>query len=225
MNAHMSGAMWRAAISLGIVGTVVVITENTRLAEWALREHVQKTYIAVTGDWSNCHTLTRLLHVAGLSFLAVASYDLVSRKRWRRCTSSPQRVASSSNCRAKWNWWGTFRRAAYSYSMALAIASTLCAVCEEAVVGDRGWPYELFLFLSAHNYSRAPQILFKAAYRMIYAAAGLYVFHKCQRQYAGRDDYPRCQRCGYILLGLADRRCPECGTSFDAVVVPGDVGD
>ena len=25
---------------------------------------------------------------------------------------------------------------------------------------------------------------------------------------------PTCDRCGYLLIGLAERRCPECGTPF-----------
>ena len=32
-------------------------------------------------------------------------------------------------------------------------------------------------------------------------------------------DAPRCQKCGYVLLGLPEFRCPECGTSFDAEYV------
>jgi len=27
--------------------------------------------------------------------------------------------------------------------------------------------------------------------------------------------YPKCIKCGYLLVGLATNRCPECGTSFD----------
>ncbi len=32
---------------------------------------------------------------------------------------------------------------------------------------------------------------------------------------ATTDDAPRCPSCGYVLLGLPEFRCPECGTSFD----------
>ena len=28
-------------------------------------------------------------------------------------------------------------------------------------------------------------------------------------------DAARCPKCGYVLLGLPELRCPECGTSFD----------
>ncbi len=31
----------------------------------------------------------------------------------------------------------------------------------------------------------------------------------------GADGGPRCRKCGYILRGLADNRCPECFTPFD----------
>ena len=29
------------------------------------------------------------------------------------------------------------------------------------------------------------------------------------------DGLPRCRKCGYLLVGLRDPRCPECGTGFD----------
>lgn len=29
-----------------------------------------------------------------------------------------------------------------------------------------------------------------------------------------------CRRCGYLLYGLPDPRCPECGTPFDPRTVP-----
>jgi len=28
------------------------------------------------------------------------------------------------------------------------------------------------------------------------------------------DGLPRCEHCGYVLVGLPDRRCPECGSPF-----------
>lgn len=28
-------------------------------------------------------------------------------------------------------------------------------------------------------------------------------------------DGPRCEGCGYLLIGLAEKRCPECGRLFD----------
>ena len=30
-----------------------------------------------------------------------------------------------------------------------------------------------------------------------------------------QDGYTRCGKCGYILTGLPEPRCPECGTPFD----------
>ena len=29
----------------------------------------------------------------------------------------------------------------------------------------------------------------------------------------------RCTRCGYLLTGLAEPRCPECGTPFDPALL------
>lgn len=31
---------------------------------------------------------------------------------------------------------------------------------------------------------------------------------------------PRCDRCGYLLIGLTEARCPECGHPFDARLLP-----
>ena len=28
------------------------------------------------------------------------------------------------------------------------------------------------------------------------------------------DGLPRCSKCGYLLIGLRERRCPECGEPF-----------
>jgi hypothetical protein len=35
------------------------------------------------------------------------------------------------------------------------------------------------------------------------------------------DDAPRCPKCDYVLLGLTEFRCPECGTPFDPEYVEG----
>ncbi|MFH1745683.1 MAG: hypothetical protein ABIG44_01430 [Planctomycetota bacterium] len=34
------------------------------------------------------------------------------------------------------------------------------------------------------------------------------------------DKAPRCPQCGYILLGLPELRCPECGCRPQHVIVP-----
>lgn len=33
-------------------------------------------------------------------------------------------------------------------------------------------------------------------------------------------DAPLCRACGYVLLGLTQPRCPECGHSFDPALLP-----
>ena len=38
---------------------------------------------------------------------------------------------------------------------------------------------------------------------------------------ANTSDAPRCPTCGYLLLGLTESRCPECGTPFDPEYVEG----
>jgi hypothetical protein len=35
-----------------------------------------------------------------------------------------------------------------------------------------------------------------------------------------RADDSRCAKCGYMLCGLPEPRCPECGTPFDPALVP-----
>lgn len=34
------------------------------------------------------------------------------------------------------------------------------------------------------------------------------------------DDLPRCENCGYILIGLTEKRCPECGLPFEMINPP-----
>jgi hypothetical protein len=41
----------------------------------------------------------------------------------------------------------------------------------------------------------------------------VYLFAKDRRQ--RRPEGPRCQKCGYLLIGLPEPRCPECGTPFE----------
>lgn len=33
-------------------------------------------------------------------------------------------------------------------------------------------------------------------------------------------EQPRCEVCGYLLYGLTEPRCPECGTAFEKVIPP-----
>lgn len=46
-------------------------------------------------------------------------------------------------------------------------------------------------------------------------------FDEATRPYL--DDIPvgdRCRQCRYVLYGLTEPRCPECGTEFDANLLP-----
>jgi len=47
----------------------------------------------------------------------------------------------------------------------------------------------------------------------LYCALCLRVYHvtTCERYAAFLDRETRCRKCGYILRGLAEPRCPECG--------------
>jgi hypothetical protein len=42
---------------------------------------------------------------------------------------------------------------------------------------------------------------------------------------APRMDASRCPNCGYLLIGLPEPRCPECGTGFDPAVVQAAIED
>lgn len=35
------------------------------------------------------------------------------------------------------------------------------------------------------------------------------------RRFIAQHEYLVCMRCGYLLRGVGDARCPECGTAFD----------
>jgi len=48
----------------------------------------------------------------------------------------------------------------------------------------------------------------------ICALYGLYLLVAAQRSRQGQQEEPRCRRCGYLLRGLPEPRCPECGTPF-----------
>ena len=37
---------------------------------------------------------------------------------------------------------------------------------------------------------------------------------RCEGDDPRRDRGTRCLKCGYLLWGLPERRCPECGTEF-----------
>ncbi len=42
------------------------------------------------------------------------------------------------------------------------------------------------------------------------ALAALYTYHRLTFKFY-RDEYTRCGTCGYVLKGLTEPRCPECG--------------
>lgn len=45
-----------------------------------------------------------------------------------------------------------------------------------------------------------------------FVAFGIIVSRGRRRE---RQQAPICSKCGYLLLGLTDSRCPECGKPFD----------
>lgn len=64
------------------------------------------------------------------------------------------------------------------------------------------------LFGDADPYSPFPAVLFQALCFIPAFGAGLLLFSCLDVRPANET---RCRKCGYILRGLSEPRCPECG--------------
>jgi general secretion pathway protein G len=53
-------------------------------------------------------------------------------------------------------------------------------------------------------------VVLVAAVISICATCMRWVAYLCRRRI--RDDFPRCRKCEYLLIGIDSQRCPECGT-------------
>jgi len=59
-------------------------------------------------------------------------------------------------------------------------------------------------------------VVWEAAIRSILPwRAALWGLVRCKLELRELDQ-PFCARCGYLLIGLTSRRCPECGTAFES---------
>lgn len=63
--------------------------------------------------------------------------------------------------------------------------------------------------------AKAPSIVMGAVY--LVSALPLAAFAYCN--IPAEHDPSRCVKCGYLLYGLSEPRCPECGTAFDLSAV------
>ena len=52
-----------------------------------------------------------------------------------------------------------------------------------------------------------------------YCAAVLPLAVLAYRRMPEADDSDHCAKCGYLLTGLTEPRCPECGTTFDSAIL------
>lgn len=53
----------------------------------------------------------------------------------------------------------------------------------------------------------------------MYASAFGLVTHQAAHRNPATPDLSRCQKCGYLLKGLEQPRCPECGAAFDPALL------
>ncbi|HNQ24572.1 MAG TPA: hypothetical protein PKK06_15930 [Phycisphaerae bacterium] len=78
--------------------------------------------------------------------------------------------------------------------------------------GARGSSTACLIFLFAPFYLTVGGFVILFVGLAIARAAGRRVY---------RDGLPHCDKCGYLLIGLSESRCPECGRPFD----PDPLGD
>ena len=78
-----------------------------------------------------------------------------------------------------------------------------------------GWLYPALMFFhdAIQEAASAPLALFVV---LVLTATpplfvGLLTLHLLSRRHRVSDSYLHCPKCGYILKGLSEPRCPECG--------------
>jgi hypothetical protein len=77
-----------------------------------------------------------------------------------------------------------------------------------------------FLLINLAGWGPDPARLPVSMIAVIYTVATVPLFWRAFREHPKGPDNSRCQQCGYLLYGLIEPRCPECGTPFDPMAVP-----
>lgn len=67
--------------------------------------------------------------------------------------------------------------------------------------------------------ARLPVPLIGLGFFLVY----VYIANRAYRHWPRRDEPWRCSGCGYALVGLSGRACPECGKRFDPAKVPAEL--
>lgn len=85
-----------------------------------------------------------------------------------------------------------------------------CAVVGFLIYGQTVYDVIGFYYV---DYSGTMSILLVIAHGCIPTLVSIGVYHQLSVPRWERD-YTRCGRCGYILSGLQEPRCPECGVAI-----------
>jgi hypothetical protein len=94
----------------------------------------------------------------------------------------------------------------------LSLDASSCIFVLVASVSMAGEPLTSELLWRGITFSAYYACRTTVAVDMVLSALALYLVRK---NVCVDWDLPRCENCGYILIGLTELRCPECGKPFD----------
>ena len=95
----------------------------------------------------------------------------------------------------------------------LALVSVALVYGSRSIAAALGQSVPAFLWDELWNRDDLPRLLWHVA---AWAAAALAMFYVAYRLGpVVRRLEGKCVRCGYMLRGLTEPRCPECGTAFN----------
>ena len=96
-------------------------------------------------------------------------------------------------------------------SIALCVLSGICCgLGAPRYIGDPSSVFSLGFFLAGAFELGLPLSVLAAPAVLLVTWIGWLAGNGAR----DRRDSSRCAKCGYLLYGLKERRCPECGTPF-----------
>jgi hypothetical protein len=155
----------------------------------------------------------------------------ITTRLWRSaCRDAPARSSVTFHARGAWLFrWPRFTAPALFCLTLVVSREFLIPILEEAILGaalaagcgyceastavSYGWPFTGASQLDGwYNqlYYHAPAL---ASYIPPLVTAWV-AFQWLTHNVAPLDGYERCAHCSYMLRGLSERRCPECGNAF-----------